>query len=94
LKSFTKHILNGKTRLIGKIKDWYLKFKWQESGVVHVHMLIWSILDANIEVLLQTSEGLLTLAEIMDIYITTLFPEESTSFVPSDNIKSNEEQSE
>jgi hypothetical protein len=95
LKAFTKHIFNGKTRpIIGKIKDWYMKFKWQEHGVVHVHMLIWSILGADIEVLLQTSESLLTLAEIIDIYITTLFPRELASSVPSNNIKSNEEQSE
>jgi hypothetical protein len=71
-----------------------MKFEWQKRGMVHVHMLIWSMLGVDIKMLLQTPEGLLILAKIMDIYITTLFSKESAPFVPSNNIKSNEKQSE
>jgi hypothetical protein len=91
LKAFTKHVLNGRVKPIGEVKDWFMKFEWQERRAVHVHMLVWAELGVDVELLQQSPKRLLALAEIIDVYITTLFPGESAPvFVPKEPNESDE----
>lgn len=70
-QSFWKHILNGKSKPLGHIIDFFVRVEFQMRGSPHIHMLLWIIEAANALKLQEADEGLAELSQMLDKFIRT-----------------------
>lgn len=66
---FFKHVLNGRSKPLGTIVDFFFRIEFQMRGSPHVHMLMWVLEAARAMKLLETPDGQQRLAAMTDKFI-------------------------
>ena len=72
-KAFFTHILNGKSKPLGEIVDYFVRVEFQKRGSPHLHVILW-IADAPD---LDTEQGQLDAAKFLDTFVKTTIPDDS-----------------
>lgn len=70
-KCFWKHILNGKSKPLGHIADYFIRVEFQMRGSPHLHILFWILEAAKAADMLETEAGRHSLVELVDKLIAT-----------------------
>lgn len=68
---FWRHIINGKSKPLGHVADYFIRVEFQMRGSPHLHMLFWILEAAKAADLLETEEGRQSLVGLVDKLIAT-----------------------
>lgn len=68
---FWKHVINGKSKPLGHIVDYFVRVEFQMRGSPHLHLLFWMLEAAKALGLLENDTGLAQLADMIDKFIVT-----------------------